>query len=437
MRTLSSVIAMTLVCGMSSVYASVTSRTDSCALDKILVTRITTASSDGIGIVSGVGLAQFNGMNRSAEQLTVLQSGHFYLPGAESDIDITGLQYSSPPWLARNYSPSGERLLYFSSRAVVPTDQRFSVGKYYVMDSMRVSRALFPGTNDLAAPGYGYLTWQPGGDEIAYANSAVDQPAGTQACVELVHSDGRDAHPLWCAPASYTGPQYISAIEWAGNGKSLIAYVNWTVSSNPATDLYQINVSTGAARLVATGIADPGSYRGTADVSYDGSKVIYEQFGGDQPAEDCHPAVNFGGPEATLCLTDMKTGQTSIVPETTVGAYDSPLRLSPDASELIGTGGFGESNDASEDDLFVFSVTSGKVLRQLTHMPKTLPDDSHVSWTPVAWSSDSRRILVNRSFTPAHSVAPSQSDIYVINVTDGHAEHIGSGHAESWHQAGL
>lgn len=311
----------------------------------------------------------------------------------------------------------------------------YTTGKYYVMDPLGVSAPLFPGENDVAAPGYGYLTWQPSGNEIAYANSAVDQPAAGQACVNLVHPDGSDARPLWCAPSSYTGPQYISAIRWAGNGKSLVAYVNWSPDPySPQTDLYEINASTGAGTLVATGIPDLPSYRGIADVSYDGTKVIYQEYGGDQPSEDCLDN-NYGGPGATYCLRDMTTGQATLV--SVPLAYDSPLMLSPDGSELISTKGTTLNNYATENDLFVSSIATGQVLRQLTYTPKTLPDDSSVGWKPVAWSSDGQRLLVNRVFIPAHSIVPSQTEIYVINVSNGSMQYMGSGNAESWYQPSL
>lgn len=434
MRALSCVIAMTLALSAASTYALETPQVDTSTHDKILLTRLTTGSFYDTTYVTGTGLFELNGMNSHAAQLTPLQSDSFYLPGAESDIYVSGLDTNTPPWLARNYSPLGDQILYFSGQAVVPNgNSGFSQGKYYVMDALGVSTPLFPGTNDVAAPGYGYPTWQPGGNNIAYANSAVDQPAAGQACVELVHPDGSDARPLWCAPSSYTGPQYISAIRWAGNGKSLIAYVSW--SPDPysfQTDLYQINASTGAATLVSTGIPDLVPYRGVADVSYDGTKVIYQEWGGDQASEDCLD-YNYGGPGATYCLKDMTTGQATLVSVPLV--YDSPLMLSPDGSELISWYPTSFNNYATEDDLFVSSIATGQVVRQLTFPPKTLPDDSNVQWRPVAWSSDGQRLLVNRRFKPKVSLIATQNDIYVINVTNGSMKHMGSGNAESWYQS--
>jgi hypothetical protein len=434
MRALSWVIAMTLALSATSTYALETPQVDTSTHDKILVTRITTAVFYGYADVTGTGLFELDGKGGQVQQLTPLQSGSFYLSGAESDAAISGIYTNTPPWLARNYSPSGDQFLYFSGQAVVPNlSYGYSGGKYYVMDPLGVSNPLFPGTNDVAAPGYGYLTWQPGGNDIAYANSALDQPAAGQACVNLVHPDGSDARPLWCAPSSYTGPQYISAIRWAGNGKSLLAYVSW--SPDPysfQTDLYQIDASTGAGTLVSTGIPDLVPYRGVADVSYDGTKVIYQEWGGDQISEDCLN-YNFGGPGATYCLKDMTTGQVTVVPVPI--PYDSPLMLSPDGSELISTIATGFNNYAAEDDLQVSSIATGQVLRQLTFPPKTLPDDSSTAWKPVAWSSDGQRLLVNRVFIPSHSVVPTQIDVYIINVANGSMKHIGSGKAESWYQS--
>jgi len=120
MRVLSCVIALILASSAASASAFETPLVDNPAQGKILLTRITTADFYGFAYVTGTGLFEVDGMNNHANQLTPLQSGSFYLPGAESDVAVSGVYTNTPPWLARNYSPSGDEFIYFSGQLSCP-----------------------------------------------------------------------------------------------------------------------------------------------------------------------------------------------------------------------------------------------------------------------------------------------------------------------------
>lgn len=426
-------IATALTCSAASASAFQTAAGSvSIAQGRILLTRITTTTIDSSVFPAGAALFEANGNGSQVQQLTPLQSGYFYLPGADSDGSVWNSNVSIP-WLSRNYSPTGDRFLYLAGQSVLPAGNYSMSGKYYVRDALGVSVALFPGDNDLAAPGYGFLTWQPGGDEIAYANSAENQAAASQACVYLIHPDGTDARPLWCAPASlYSGPQHIQGIRWAGDGKSLIAYINWQPNGYPANwDLYEINAATGAATLVSTGIADPSAFPGTADVSYDGTKVIYQwNWDGYSPA--CDPSINYDGPGALVCEKDMTTGQTHQVPFTGSEAPTKQMLVSPDGSKMIATKPNTGVNYTIEDDLYLVSTADGSILRQLTSIPASAPQGTF-AWRPVAWSADGTQLLTNRIYYSKGSGTPDATDVYIIHIGNGCTKHVTSGNAEDWY----
>lgn len=444
MRSLSCAIAaLATACLCAAAYADNT----------ILFTRPLNGVYNGVSMSSGAALFTVRDNGSELQQLTPLTANSYYVASGAAGIS----QYPSRGtayWLTRNFSPSGHRIQYFAGQTSDPTGNGPYSGKYYVMDLRTgISQPLFPGNDDNAAPGYGYPAWGPAGsNEIAYANTA-NEIQTNQPCVYLMRGDGSGKHLLWCAPAEETTQQVpnqaVSSLRWSGNGQKLMAYVSYkpiplTLPRMTAADddprggtgyvaLYVIDVPTGTAVEVAPNLSDPTG----GDISYDGSKVLYQQFGG------CG-VTNPRGADFAVCVTDMTTGNvTTLLPtaDTTdiVSGYFAQSRywypvqlLSPDGSQaLIGetaqlpTGGY-------ETDLYLLS-TDGTSSRQITQPDPntTIDSNTEVVWIPVAWSPDGKKILVNRAIDTTTDYTTG-SEIHILNLDTGNNRFITQGYAIDW-----
>jgi hypothetical protein len=303
---------------------------------------------------------------------------------------------------------------------------------------------LFDGNNDDHAPGVGALAWGPqGSDLIAYANSINGNPV-TPACVYVMKPDGGDKHRLWCAPAHVSTPngaastQAVETLRWAGNGKTLLAFVTYLPPGAPTYYNYLaaflIDVQAGTAVEAADNIPFE-----VGDLSYDGSKIIFQQYA-------CGVEDPLALDGISLCVKDMRSGKiTSLLPADawykwgrivswSRSYWFDDLLLSPDGSQAA----FMMQTTASFDsDLYVIN-TDGKNLRQLTTQNPIPPADFHyVDWLPTAWSPDGTQILVNRSVEPSPystTDATWPSEVHIVNVNTGRDRLVTHGFAVSWYR---
>ena len=474
MRFISSAtVALAMACTCASVYANGT----------ILLTRPVNAVSNGTLAPAGTGLFTVNDYGGNLQPITPFVAGSYYMPSwvAFYTNYQTGVSY----WLTKNFSPDGQSILYFKNPSTDPADGSYS-GKYYVKNlHTGAIQPLFAGSNDNAAPGEGYLARDPvDGNTIAYANSTSEY-AVTSPCVYLMHADGSNQHILWCAPAGIAVPDNppspslaVESLRWSGNGKKLMVFVSYNppplgfvkkkataldshhtpalirpkplMQPGPAAGgptkggtsysaLFVVDVATGTGVQVASNLIDPPA----SDISYDGTKMIYQQYDYAQCGDEDPEALS-----ASLCFADLSTGTvtvTDLFQATTWmyygdsdnwwDSYNDPdwypeILLSPDGSQAVFTMESTTSNDA---DLFTIR-TNATNFRRLTRNPN--PSTLYTGWTPVAWSSDGTRVLANHGTVP---VAGSKdqtwpSQVHIINVSNGDDRFVTNGFAVDWYQ---
>jgi hypothetical protein len=427
----------------------------------ILFTRPVNGIYNGSSVQVGSGLFLIDDNGTNYRQLTPLAANTYYTPSGvayASGYDPTkGALVASGTWLTRNFSPDGQSIQYFVGRSSNPLPNDTFPGKYYVMNLRTgATHTLFAGSNDNARPGYGYLAWGPAGsNEIAFTNSTSEVPA-SRPCVELMHADGSDRHTLWCAPATINivqGPVpslAVSEIRWAGNGKSLLAYVSYqpvplAVPRKPAAitsiggtgfaALYHIDVQTGAARLIAPDVPDPAF----GDISYDGNVVLYQQQDLFHCGDD-----NLESTGVSLCVMNLKTGTVTSLfgidgwdQTGAAGQWWSAYRypqalLSPDGSKVAIT--MQTQNVNAEGDLYVMNA-DGSDLRQLTTRDPNAPASARMAWIPVAWSPDGHQLLVNQITAPALGQNRNEtvsSEVHVIALSNGKDWDVTKGYAVDW-----
>jgi Tol biopolymer transport system component len=256
--------------------------------------------------------------------------------------------------------------------------------------------------------------------------------------------DGGDKHRLWCAPAHVSTPngaastQAVETLRWAGNGKTLLAFVTYLPPGAPTYYNYLaaflIDVQAGTAVEAADNIPFE-----VGDLSYDGSKIIFQQYA-------CGVEDPLALDGISLCVKDMRSGKiTSLLPADawykwgrivswSRSYWFDDLLLSPDGSQAA----FMMQTTASFDsDLYVIN-TDGKNLRQLTTQNPIPPADFHyVDWLPTAWSPDGTQILVNRSVEPSPystTDATWPSEVHIVNVNTGRDRLVTHGFAVSWYR---
>jgi hypothetical protein len=460
-------IALAMACSCASAYASG---------DILLVRPVNGVFPNGTLGPMGTGLFSVDDHGHHLRQLTPLLPGAYYMPSwVAFNNYTTGVDY----WLTKNFSPDGRSILYFQNPSADPADGQYS-GKYYIENVLTgATHPLFAGSNDNAAPGYGYLARDPAnGNIVAYTNSTSEYPV-TPACVYLMHTDGTHQQLLWCAPADISLPDYpswplqaVESIRWSGNGQKLMVYASYEppplgelprkpalasprslltrptsalFATNTATGpvegsdtgwsaLFVVDVATGTGVEVAANIVDPPS----GDISYDGTKVIYEQYDYAQCGDEDQEALG-----DSLCFKDLTTGTVTDLLAPTVwnnqGDYNGWWRpywypeivLSADGSKAAFT--MLQTMGYSEADLFTIN-TDGTNLRQLTSSA-TAPA-AYTGWTPVAWSPDGTRILANRATLPVSGSLDQTwpSDVHIINASTGGDTFVTKGYAVDWHE---
>ena len=466
-------IALAMACSYASVYANGT----------ILLTRPINATANGTTAPAGSGLFTVNDAGNHLRQVTPLVAGSYYMPAwVAAQPYNTGVGY----WLTKNFSPDGLSVLYFQNPSANPADGPYS-GKYYVRNlSTGAIQPLFAGSNDNAAPGYGYLARDPAdGNTIAFTNSTSEY-AVSNPCVYLMHADGSNQHILWCAPPTISVPDgtspslSVESLRWSGNGQKLAVYVSYNppplgnvVRQHTASKmmdvrglnkafsslrargslplavaadepvhggtsysaLFVIDVASGTGVEVGANMVDPPS----GDISYDGTKVIYQQYDYGQCGDEDQEALG-----ASLCFKDLTTGTVTDLLQPPMwlffGDYQGwwnnyydpdwypEILLSPDGSQAVFTM---QSTTSYEADLYTIR-TDATNFRQLTRNPN--PSDLYIGWTPVAWSPDGTRILANRGIVPVAGSADQTwpSEVHIINVSNGHDTPVTHGYAVDW-----
>lgn len=455
MRSIScAAIALAMTVSFSCVSAYASSGT-------ILFTRPVNGTYNGMSVQVGSGLFKIDDNGTNYRQLMPLVANAYYMPSgvayASGYDPIKGTSVASGTWLTKNFSPDGQSIQYFVGRSANPLPNDTFPGKYYVTNlQTSATHALFAGSNDNARPGYGYVAWGPAGsNEIAYANSTSEVPT-SPPCVELMHADGSNRHTLWCAPKNINIVQgavpslAVSEIRWAGNGKSLLAYVSYqpvplAVPKKPATAmmiggtgfaaLYDINVQTGAATLIAPDVPDPAF----GDISYDGNEVLYQQEDLLRCGDD-----NLESTGVSLCVKNLKTGTVTSLfgidgwdQNGANGQWWSAYRypqalLSPDGTKVVIT--MQTQNTYEQGDLYVMDA-DGNNLRQLTTRDPNAPANARIAWIPVAWSPDGRQLLVNQITAPASGQSKNQttsSEVHVIALSNGKDWDVTKGYAVDW-----
>ena len=420
----------------------------------ILFTRPVNSVHNGTLMPTGAGLFVINDTGSGFQQLTPLTANAYYAP---SGAYASGAYAASGYWLTKNFSPDGQYIQYFAGKSSDPTQQGPYPGKYYVMDlKNHTSRPLFSDADDNAAPGHGFLAWGPAAsNEIAFANSA-NEVTTSPPCVYLMHTDGSHEHLLWCAPADEKTPQgavptlAVDSIRWAGNGKALLAYVSYQPMSlamprqKTTTDpvggtayegVYEIDVQTGTAKEVATNAPDPA----VGDLSYDGSVVLYQQYG-FSGCGNTNPEDSTG---VSLCVKNLHTGKVTTLFENNLGQWDlngaggwwatywySQALLSPDGSNVAVTM---ENAQGTEADLYVVRSDDTNIT-QLTVPAANTPAGSEIAWLPAAWSPNGKQLLVNRITAPAANSKnqTTPSEVHVIALSNGRDWRITNGFAVDW-----
>jgi hypothetical protein len=423
----------------------------------ILFTRPVNGTYNGAPAQVGSGLFLMHDNGTGFRQLTPLAAGSYYFP---SGVAFYGQGVQQGTWLTKNFSPNGYYIQYFAAQSSTPSPGGPYAGKYYLQDLLtgRVYR-LFPGTNDNAAPGYGYLAWGPAGtNDIAFTNSTSELPT-SPPCVELMHPDGTDRRTLWCAPATITVTQgpvpslAVSELRWSGNGKSLLAYVSYqpvplaaprtqavapTMGGTGFAALFVINVQTGASRLIAPDVPDPAF----GDISYDGNVVLYQQQDGF--------ACGDNNPEAlgeSLCVINLTTGTvTSVFPVNSGqwlleggnggwwSSYWYPQALlSPDGSKVAVTME-AQNSAVGQGDLYIVNTDGSGTSRRLTTRPANAPATEDIAWIPVAWSPDGYQLLTNHVTLTEDSSKNliKSSEVHIIALSNGRDWDVTHGYAVDW-----
>lgn len=426
----------------------------------ILFTRSVDGTYNGVPAQLGSGLFLVNDNGTGLRQLTPMVDGSYYFPSGVAYYGL-GRSINSGTWLTKNFSPDGRYIQYFDGQLSPPVATGPYPGKYYVKDLLTgVTYPLFSGTNDNDPPGLGYLSWGPAGsNEIAYANSTSEITV-SPSCVQLMHPDGSDQHTLWCAPVSIDTPQgsvpslAVSGIRWAGNGKSLLAYVSYQpvpltlpVRSSTATPiggsgfaaLFVINVQTGASTMVAPDVADDPSF---GDISYDGNVVLYQQ-----PDYYSCGDTNSESLGVSLCVMNLTTGAvTTLLPPNdwfVQGSYDAmwyfgylypQALLSPDGSQAA-VSMVTQNATVAQADLYIVKTDGSGVTRQLTTRPANAATGDDIAWIPVAWSPDGSQLLANNvttTLSASNTETIKSSDVHVITVDDDKDRHVTHGYAIDW-----
>jgi hypothetical protein len=432
----------------------------------------------------GSGLFTVNDQGGHLRQLTPFVAGSYYMPSWLAFVNYT---IGEGWWLTTNLSPDAKSVLYFQNPSSDPADGPYS-GKYYVKNLSTGSiQPLFAGSNDIAAPGYGSVSRDPAdGNTIAFTNSTSEYPVASP-CVYLMNADGSNQRVLWCAPATIDVPNAespvyslaMSALRWSGNGQKLMAYVSYMppplglVPKKGTQDPYHANASMfalmqrkAATRLAATPAATGPIEGGTGwsalfiidvasgtavevggnmfdppsgDISYDGTKVVYEQYDYSQCGDENTEALG-----ASLCFKDLTTGTvTDLLPPTMWSDWGSEvgvnnnwwapnwyrqILLSPDASQVVFTL---QTTGGNEADLYTVR-TDGTYLHQVTRNPN--PPSIYTAWTAVGWSPDGTRILANRTTEPVSGSSDQTwpSEIHFVTVSNGNDKLVTNGYAVQW-----
>ncbi|WP_424681457.1 hypothetical protein [Frateuria sp. YIM B11624] len=404
---------------------------DSTSPGTIILVRPLASTVNGHQQIIGSAIFSIHDDGSDLLQLTPYAEGVFNVPDAwPAPFDAL------ENWVGSAFSPGGHysQFLQAYTGSGSTSNNPYVSGKYYVMDASGQQRLpLFHDGNDLPSgnnsPSYGYLTWGPAGTHlIAFSNSANGAPVN-HACVGVIHPDGTGERKLWCPQGYY--PQYNQAVEslrWSGDGRSLLAYVELTTPDSPfphGSDLYRVDVATGAATLVQANVTSnlhgPGG-----DLSYDGHEIVFQT---NTPGS-CTPDQQ---EQMVLCARNMLTGQqvALVDPSGALILAGGQLLLTPGGSQAIVNT---IDRYSSTEELYVIN-TDGTGLRQLTQPCVPLDPNGNivVTWAAVRLSPDGQQLLANCYVQQETPYVRLPTQMYVINLADGSARYVADGAAYDWH----
>jgi Tol biopolymer transport system component len=283
-----------------------------------------------------------------------------------------------------SWSPRGSRVVF--ERRDTNARNRDTL---FVADRQGKVRRLVPGTGPYRTP-----AWGPQ-DKIAFVSVR-----GDQQCLSLVDADGHHRRDLFC-PSS---PAEIMRPVWSADGGRLFlatGYYSGQIDITWHAQAWQVDVTTGAARMLAEGDMDEAR---TLTFSPDGTQGIYS---------DSYPSE--------MMLVDFSSGNISILG---IGCFP---RWSPDGSRIAYTGEVYESAPDFRyyEPLFVMDA-DGSDARRIT----ATRVDNHI-YAPVDWSRDGRRVLANRIVFTDPSVTQRTTSLRVIDVDSGEVTRMPAGYAEA------
>jgi Tol biopolymer transport system component len=231
-----------------------------------------------------------------------------------------------------------------------------------------------------------YPVWGPS-QWIAYIDGGVD----THQCLALVRPNGNDQHVLFCP-----GPTdaVFQAPQWSLDGKQLFAevhyYGNEGVNPPVYSDVYKVDITSGkATRISHLAIGDVAHL----SISPDGKHGVY--------AWDATSAME---------LVDFTTGKT-------VGSeFGNLYGTSPTWSHHGNYVAFAKDIEVPGSSYGTFGAVfamsaNGSQVTQITKHPVAFD-----YYTPVEWSSDDSRILLDRTRYVIQGAHPGQ--YFSVHVLD-------------------
>lgn len=337
-------------------------------LGKIVFVRST---YDSDGVLRATALYRMPAIGGEVRRLTPVE-------GAMSD--------DMPAW-----SPDGGRIA-FSRRQVL--------GRHiHVMDSRgTLSRQVTFGDAEYLAP-----TWGPRGS-IAFVARSDFFTGGTVHCLGIVRPDGRDQRILFCPDAWSSRGNRMEPPVWSADGRHLYVEAGYTglTSGVEYSYTYRVDVASGVASLVVGPWGSDGSGPPGWSVSPDERTAVY------------------GDRQWGVFQIDLADGAYTSLTDDGV----APLH-SRDGRRIAFTRVL-YSGDRRQEQLFVMEA-DGTGVRQLTNAPV-----DRISYRAVAWSSNNRFVLVNRTIVAEDAGGrplPPRRALRLVDVETGRVRALSGGHA--------
>lgn len=242
--------------------------------------------------------------------------------------------------------------------------------------------------------------WRPDGSSIAYIAEGM-----SGACLGIVKSTGTGQHNLFCPP----GPAFINNTpRWTADGSRIListSYRGAGLEPPNYSRAYSVNASTGAATLLTS-------------QTFDNERVLY--FAPDGR----HGLYSGGGIDAVDFRTDVLTPRTT--------GY-LPL-YSQDGSQFAYTKPlFGGPPDFGQWEHVFVMAADGSSDHEVT--PAMI---NNLLYVAVHWSSDDKRLLINRTLltpiSPGSGIYVGQTAMRIFNATTSAFTTLPNGAATDWYE---